>query len=1428
MKNMIASITTCLILLGVAAGIAIFSDRAHSEEGKTRRRAFIVSHFHYDPVWTNSQAGETMRAFSIMNQNLEFAAAEPRFVFVLSEIDYLMPYWDAYPLKRDPLLSLVEAGRVEFTGGYSEPDEAAVGGEALIRNFAYGKLYKEARYGAKVETVGQHDVFGHAVQTPQILLKTGHVNAQFQRGNLTDLPPDFMWLAPDGSSILSRRQDYGGTSGDVLYLGTDKSMYPFTNTAIFMSGGDFSAPDRNIMKFTKKTKTYMVQAGTHRDFFNAERADIRDRGLVPPEISRDHTPLLPGCYSSRVDTKLANRWAETTLTDAEKFAVIASLYYDWNPNLDKAWRLLLFGQHHDALTGSDTENVNLDLLTQWRESLTIATAARDQALSLITGKINTESPDGGVPVVLFNSLNWDRTEPVRIQAALLSEWKGFRVLDAAGKEVSFQLAAAGDAPFKNVDILIAADAPSMGYAVYRIVEAPDLPADAMPKKVQGVEVESDFFRVKVDPARGGGIVSLFGKKENKEYMDASTGVGNEIFAIKENNAKVEGPWSIHSTGQVWRSSKYAAESVSVEDGPVTARIIVESAPRRSNVKIFGGDDNLLDTREQEVLCRMIQEIIVYKHLRRIDFRTHLIDYKETDFMYKVGFPASVKGALPVFGERFAAVGREKNTEEFLFYDFWREPGVKRGREYPADTWMDYTSPARLEFTGAGGAVEGSMALALGEIVVPDNNQVKQAVNTLARAFVRKGVTSTITAAVQPRTNRYYGFRVSIGMGDNAYSTKALEAAPGNARKDFQKQLDEKGFAFLLVQPAESVTLGVYQRPIPVLIIEARDAAALDAAAAVLADQLEKDGNLKLPQSVNAAGVSGTVEPFGVALLNRGHAGNSVEQDGTMTLTLMRSSTGWPSGRLYSRNLEIENWNHVYEYALMPHEGDWRAAKSFRAGEEFNHPFYAVVTTSHTGDLPAALSFLSTPGTDAIITAIKPAGFGASGAEAVTTDRFAVRLYDPTGFKSNGKIEFVSPLKKAEKTDMIEQGGTDVPVAGNSIVIGLKPFSIDTYLLEPSKSPVALPPSPADIMDAAPPPPVFARYWETNEGVAPESFPKVSAVIEMGEYSSDRKELTAIVTVATDGTLAEPAFIYIMTPPGVIADPRYIELSPGSGDARKPRAYTVKLSGIDVSKLSSQYISVEVNLPTSPEDFLTFNNWKVFSGDASGAEQPGFDDTAWETLPLARFWSRGVSAPVTWYRRRMVIPQGMGDMQMFFDRPAGAVVTAYINGEQVQKSADGYQVGPLVSASKIEYGKENLIAIRVEYNGSEPISGTAFHGSETMFNNNLWRLEKPEVRVARGGNAKMTVFFKNPMDQALEILAVLSSPVETWDVGGPHGLIKIGPWSLRMFAKPNAEVPATFYISAPPDADPGRHVAAVKFIYAGIPVYSGLVDIIVEP
>ncbi|MEW6203419.1 MAG: glycoside hydrolase family 38 C-terminal domain-containing protein [bacterium] len=1435
--------TTILYSLIIFSAFVMSNVNITAKDGTPKHRSFIIPHFHYDPVWTNSQAGETMRAFSILHQVLEFLPTDERTKFVLCEVDYLKPYWDAYPRNRKPLLDFIAANRIELTGGYSEPDEASVGGEALIRNFIYGKIFKEAAFGTQVEVGAQHDVFGHAVQLPQILLKTGHTAAQFSRGNLTDLPHDFLWLAPDGSSILAKQIGYGGTAATTLLEARDLSLYKLHGNAMFMSGGDFSEPDRTISKFIKKTKSFEVIVGTHRDYFNAVRTAIKERGIVMPEVSRDHTPLLPGCYSSRTDTKLANRWNEITLADAEKFASIATRLGALYPHaaLDKAWRLLLFGQHHDALTGSDTENVNLDLLTAWRESLSLASSVRDNALKLITANIDTKSsaPSNAIPVVIFNSLNWDRSEPVNLSIPLTTPANGFNLVDSEGSPVPFQLAwNAGAPPYKRADILFIAAVPSLGYAAYYLVPSDNMPKDVIPKRTDGTTAENDFFTIKVDPARGGGIVSLYGKTEQKEYINPQTGVGNEIFAIKENNAKVEGPWSIHSTGQVWRSSDYPAEKVQVESGPIAARIIVNGAPQTDKVKIYDGNDMLLQTKNEDVLCRRTQEIILYKNLRRIDFRTHLIDFKETDYLYKVGFPASVSGALPVFGERFAAVGRDKNTEKFMFYDFWREPGVKRGREYPAYMWMDFTSPARLEFTDGKGDVKTSFALAIGELVIPDDDAVRSLSNQLARAFARKGVTTTPTDDKKQRTNEYYGFRITLGAENNAYTNKLVESLSSNAHDTLTTQLDKQGYAFLFVQPADSVTATEDRKPIPVLIVEAKDAAKLQEAVSLLTAQLEKDGNIRLVENVNAASITGTIEPFGIALLDRGHTGYSVENNDTLTMTLMRSSTGSPSGRLYSRNLEVENWNHIYEYSLVPHTGDWRSAKIYRTGWEFNHSLYPVTTRQHGGELPAVKSFLSTQGTDAVITALKPAGFPfvASEPDATSTspDTFAVRFYEPTGFASAGELQFYEPIKSVAQTDMIENPvKSSLPLTQDGFELTLNPFEINTYLINIASEPVktAVPLAPDSEQFA----PVFTRYWETNQNTASMRNQPVTVVIEPGMFSPDNREMKIKVTVASNLMKNDVSgSVRLITPSGVTADEQDINT-----DALKPgevREYTVTLSGVDVKKLPDHYISALFHAEdASSEDVLTFSNWKVHEGDPAGAESPEYNDSAWKTLPLARFWSEGFAATagaVKWYRRRFVIPKGMGDMQMFYERKPGADITVYINGDRVQKSADGYQVSPLIHSGKIRYGEENLIAIRVGGGtaGADDAAmwGTAFLGSETLFNNHVWSTPELEVRIPRGSQGELKVLFRNPYDQPLDGVAVLVSPIETWTEGGPHSLIRTAPLAKSFHADPLAEVPVFFSVDVPADADPGSHIVAVKFIYNNIPAYSAPVDIIVEP
>src|SRR5580704_5965242 len=100
---------------------------------------WMVSHFHYDPVWWNTQGRftetwpllpaddgsmpEVRTVFELVRLHLAEARSDPDYKFVLAEIDYLKPYFDVYPQDRADLLALIAAGRIEIVGGsYNEPN----------------------------------------------------------------------------------------------------------------------------------------------------------------------------------------------------------------------------------------------------------------------------------------------------------------------------------------------------------------------------------------------------------------------------------------------------------------------------------------------------------------------------------------------------------------------------------------------------------------------------------------------------------------------------------------------------------------------------------------------------------------------------------------------------------------------------------------------------------------------------------------------------------------------------------------------------------------------------------------------------------------------------------------------------------------------------------------------------------------------------------------------------------------------------------------------------------------------------------------------------------------------------------------------------------------------------------------------------------
>lgn len=116
---------------------------------------------------------------------------------------------------------------------------------------------------------------------------------------------------------------------------------------------------------------------------------------------------------------------------------------------------------------------------------------------------------------------------------------------------------------------------------------------------------------------------------------------------------------------------------------------------------------------------------------------------------------------------------------------------------------------------------------------------------------------------------------------------------------------------------------------------------------------------------------------GLALLNRGLPGNNVA-DGTMMLSLCRSTRivaygfggGYEPGMSSDSGLELGK-ELTFDYALLPHKGDWRDAGIYREGLEFNNPLIAFTVTSHAGALPSRRGFLDVSHPNIIMSTLKP-------------------------------------------------------------------------------------------------------------------------------------------------------------------------------------------------------------------------------------------------------------------------------------------------------------------------------------------------------------------------------------------------------------------------------------------------------------------------
>ena len=904
-------------------------------------------------------------------------------------------------------------------------------------------------------------------------------------------------MSLDGTSLPTVRTSYGWSSRSIDDLRTSTASLLAEKQSFGMKrhfvcdAHDFSAPSAWMVGAADEmAKSYpkIIMSGPE-EFVETLLADDAPLRLT----SRNATQYHIGTQNSRSEMKIANRMCENALTEAERWCTFASLMGAVYPDipLDMAWRQVIFGQHHDALTGTPCDASYLDTMAGYREALELGHGCLRAATQFIADGV--ETPDVGEPVVVFNPMNWDRGGVLIIDKPADADNVEAHTLN--GDVLKSEMI--GD----NVEVLVDA-VPSVGYTTLTLHDSSDKCTDLEP--VGGTVLQNEYWTITLDPERGGGILSLVDRETGRELIDQSKGVGNDLGALRELNSRSEASWELWTLGErVWASDS-------------RADVEVESSPTKQVATIKG---------QLGSLCTYVRTLSVRPGQRRIEANVMLDGYIQEDNLFVVATPLALRGSLPIFEDRFGTLvaRRGKTAFDYRTKGPVRESGCV---VYPVYNWAEAGWSARVDIGD-----ETSLNVGLAGLITPHDDEIEQRLGPLMKSLAGVGVTCTpyhdddddvrisgldgthgpfgATAAydntLKPRLEdiELSAEWVTISVaGNNTYTEELLNRLPGAVRDRIEVDEAHQGWSVVV---AEDSTLPDDWPAMPVIVISATSYDGLSDVLAKIDGDLARDARIVLPDGCDFRENPGPVDSYGFAYLTSGTGSVSMEPDGTLTMFLTHTSN-WSASHLKAGRFVPEHRTMVFQYGLYPHDGSWRDGDVIRAGYDFLNPLSSVVPFGDGAALPPSRSFVTLDTADAVITAIKPVGNHTARFENTASDPrngVVVRAYNASGRESSGRLSLGDSLSAAYNATMMEEDIERIDIADGSLEWGFDPFAIETVRLVPDTSDwsslgnVELGPRTAATQ------PIWCRHWKHNVGAHPTGYLPVGIYID-GELPIEKQ------------------------------------------------------------------------------------------------------------------------------------------------------------------------------------------------------------------------------------------------------------------------------------------------------------------------------------
>ena len=611
-----------------------------------QRRFNLLGHAHLDMawLWTTDETYEVAeRTFkSVLSLQQEFPA------LTFGHTSPALYQW--LEINRPQLFAeiqdAVRLNKWEVLGGmWVEPETNLVSGESLIRQLLYGQQYYQEKFGKITKVAWLPDSFGFTWQLPQIFKQCGieyFVTGKLHWNDTNKFPLGcFWWESPDGTRLLTLMSppNVTGVMDTNPITMTDYALDWETQTGLqdifWLPGvGDHGGgPTRDMLEVAQKWDNSpffpKIEFSTAIDYFAKISADNSSADNFPVWNDELYLELHRGCYTVHADQKKYNRYCERLLYQAELWSTLATLLCkdrfvdqplfsimnriigkeglcqgDWQQLIEIAWKKVLFNQFHDILPGTSIPEVFTEANQDWSDAIAIGKNILHNALGAIASSIKLPTPPqaDAQPLVVFNSLNWKRSQVVTIEGSKS------RVYDCEGDVVRSQLIK------DNQLVFLAKNIPSIGYRLFWLCSNHNsLTSKALEQ--QNYVLENQYLQVVVNPDTGN-LDSIYDRINNKEILRDS---GNVIQAF-EDRGQYWDAWNI--------DPEYEQKQLSTTELESIAWINVELIKGIRVVKKLNNS-------------KFIQDYILEPDSSILKIN-NTVDWQETHVMVKIAFPLNIK------------------------------------------------------------------------------------------------------------------------------------------------------------------------------------------------------------------------------------------------------------------------------------------------------------------------------------------------------------------------------------------------------------------------------------------------------------------------------------------------------------------------------------------------------------------------------------------------------------------------------------------------------------------------------------------------------------------------------------------------------------------------------------------------------------------